>query len=152
LYSNFALKKRFLKKSIKLNIYTINNDIKTFCITAESFPEGISAAHEKLYSILPDTAGRNFFGISYGSSSPEIIYKAAVEESYPGKAEKYNCEVYIIKKGNYCCEKLVDWRKDIPLIGKTFELMLRFPGVDPSGYCLELFLNKTDILCLVKLK
>lgn len=144
--------KRFLKKSIKLNIHTINNDIKTFCVTAESFPEGISAAHEKLYSILPGTAGRNFFGISYGSSSHEIIYKAAVEESYPGEAEKYGCETYVIKKGNYSCEKLVDWRKDIPLIGKTFESMLRSPGVDPLGYCVELFLNETDMLCLVKLK
>jgi hypothetical protein len=132
-----------------MDIFTINNDIKVFCVTADSFPEGIGPAHQKLQSILPQASGRKFFGISLPSENGVIIYKAAVEEQYEGEAEKYGLETFIIKKGRYICETLNNWHKDVPFIGKTFQQLLKDPRIDKNGYCLEIYLNDSDMMCLV---
>jgi len=132
-----------------MNIYNIKSDIKVLCITADSFPEGIGASHQKLHSLLPKTNGRNFFGISRPNRDGVIIYKAAVEESYTGEAEKYGCETFVIKKGNYISETLVDWRKDEAIVGMTFQKLLRDPRIDKNGYCLEIYSGETEMMCLV---
>lgn len=129
--------------------FTINNDIKVFCITVDSFPEGIGPAHQKLHSIINKTGGRKFFGISRPAENGVIIYKAAAEELYEGEAEKYGLETFIIKKGSYISETLKDWHKDVPLIGKTFQKLLKDPRIDKNGYCLEIYLNDKDMMCLV---
>ena len=81
--------------------YYLDQDIKVFYVEASSFPEGIKPAYEKLHSLIKSPAGRRFFGISYPEKPGKIIYKAAVEESYPGEAENLGCETFIIKKGEY---------------------------------------------------
>jgi len=113
-----------------MEIQTLKDDIKVFYIKAESFPAGIKAAHQKLHSLLPATDGRKFFGISYPERTGSIIYKAAVEESYPGEAEKLGCETFVIKKGDYLSKSLTDWRKDETAIAKTFQKLLSDPRLD----------------------
>jgi predicted transcriptional regulator YdeE len=134
-----------------MEIKKLDSDIKVFYILAESFPNGVLAAHRKLHSLLPAESGRNFFGISYQNEKGDIIYKAAVEESYPGEAEKYGLETFIIKKGEYACETLIDWVKDESVVGKTFKKLLSDPRIDRNGYCLEMYLNNTDMECMVNL-
>jgi hypothetical protein len=134
-----------------VELKNLKSDIKVFYITAASFPDSVLAAHKKLHSILPSDDGRKFFGISYSNGKGGIIYKAAVEESFPGEAEKYGLETFIIKKGEYICETLIDWRKDESLIGRTFKKLLSDSRIDRNGYCLEIYLNNTDMECMVKL-
>ncbi|MCI0449837.1 MAG: transcriptional regulator [Chlorobi bacterium] len=95
-----------------MEIQNFKDNIKVFYVKADSFPAGIKAAHNKLHSLLPSTVGRRFFGISYPARSGSIIYKAAVEESLPGEAEKYGCETFVIKKGDYLSHTVSNWRKD----------------------------------------
>jgi len=134
-----------------MEIQNLKDDIQVFYIKAESFPGGIKEAHRKLHSLLPSPEGRKFFGISYSNGKGAIIYKAAVEESYPGEAEKYGLETFVIKKGDYVCEILKDWVKDEEAVGKIFQRMLSDPRIDRNGYCLEMYLNNTDMECMVKL-
>lgn len=134
-----------------MEIRKLESDIKVFYIQAVSFPDGVLAAHKKLHSILPSDDGRKFFGISYSNGKGGIIYKAAVEENYPGEAEKYGLETFIIKKGEYICETLIDWFKDESLVRKTFKKLLSDSRIDRNGYCLEMYLNNTDMVCMVKL-
>ena len=47
--------------------------------------------------MLPSDNGRNFFGISSPNMKGDLIYKAAVEESFRGEAEKLGCETFMIK-------------------------------------------------------
>jgi hypothetical protein len=130
--------------------HIIKNDIKVFYITATSFPDGIKEAYEKLHSLLPTTSGRKFYGISRPEGS-KITYKAAVEESYPGEAEKYNCKRLIIPRGEYMSELIHDWQKDETLFRVTFEKLLARPDLDPNGFCAEEYLNERDVRCMVPL-
>lgn len=133
-----------------MEIKNLKDDANVFYITADSFPLGIKAAHEKLHSLLPRD-GRRFFGISYPDKTGSIIYKAAAEESYNGEAEKYGLETFIIKKGDYISETLIDWQKDEGQVAVTFKQLLADPRRDNNGYCLEIYPNDSDIICMIKL-
>ncbi len=129
---------------------TLNHDLKVFYTTAASFPDGIMDAYNKLHTLIPPSSGR----IYYGLSRPEngiIVYKAAVEESYPGEAEKFNLDTMVIKKGNYISITLNDWVKDTTEIGRIFTTLLHHPGIDPEGYCVEWYFNEKDVKCMVRL-
>jgi len=132
--------------------YHLEQDIKVFYVEASSFPEGIKPAYEKLHSLIKSPAGRRFFGISYPERPGKIIYKAAVEESYPGEAEGLGCETFIIKKGEYINIYIRDFMKDISAIGKAFSELLKDPQIDPQGYCLEIYEGMNNVRCLVPLK
>lgn len=129
-----------------METYLIEEDIKVLCITAGSFPDGVLAAHQKLHELFPPGNKRRYFGISRPDGSRGIVYKAAVEEI---KDEKSELEHFTIKKGAYISELIADFMQDVSQIGKTFEKMLNEPDIDPNGYCLEMYLNETDVRCMV---
>jgi hypothetical protein len=131
--------------------YNLMKDIELFCITAELFPDGILAAHQKLHSLLPTPEGRNFFGISRPNNKGTIIYKAAVEESYEGEAEKYGCETFVLKKGDYISTFISNYRDDITSFSRAFKKLLADPKIDPNGYCVEMYLGEQDVRCMVRL-
>jgi hypothetical protein len=131
--------------------YYIENDIKVFYVTAESFPSGVGGAFQKLLSFLPKPNERILYGISFPNEQGEIIYKAAAEESFPGEGKQNGCETFLIKKGEYWSELLADWRRDESILSKTFQELLKHPGLDKNGYCLEIYENEKDVRCLVPL-
>jgi len=132
--------------------YILNEDIKVMCITAESFPNGVLAAHQKLHGLFPLDKQRRYFGISRPNEKREIIYKAAVEEITDGEAEKFGIETFTIKKGPFISELVPDFMKDVSQIGKTFEKLLNQSNIDPNGYCLEMYINETDVRLMVGIK
>jgi len=134
------------------DIHIIKDDIKVACVKALSFPEGIGGAWAKLFSSLPSQEGRNLYGISYGGVNGNITYMAAVEELDAGEADQLGLESFVIRKGQYVSEFLEDWRSDETQIAKTFGELLKDPRIDrKEGYCLEMYLDSKDVLCLVKL-
>jgi hypothetical protein len=130
---------------------TIDKDIKVLCVTATSFPDGIKPAHEKLHSLIPFSTDRKYFGISRPENGI-IVYKAAAEEMKPREAESFNLETVVLKKGKYISVDIKDYMKDLPSIGRTFDELLQHPNIDPDGYCVEWYLSKTDLKCIVRLK
>jgi hypothetical protein len=132
--------------------FTLEKDIKVFYITATSFPEGIMEAHEKMHALVADKKGRRFFGISRPENKGAIVYKAAAEELQEGEAEKLNCESMMILKGEYIGTTILNYPKDVQSISKAFDKLLRHPGLDPYGYCVEWYLNENDVRCMVRLK
>ncbi len=131
---------------------TINfeNDIKVFYVEAESFPEGIEAAHKKLHELVPFSDKRKFFGISRPENG-RIVYRAGVEEVVAGEAERLNCKIMILEKGKYISVTIEDYMKHIEGIGMAFEELLSFPGIDQQGYCVEWYFNDKDVRCMVRL-
>jgi hypothetical protein len=130
---------------------TLKDDIKVFCVTAESFPHGVMAAHKKIHSLVPFTEDRRYFGISWPEKGV-IVYKAAAEEKTPGEGEKLGCETFIIKNGQYISVTINGFKKDIQNIANTFKKMLEHPDLDPNGCCVEWYLNDKDVKCLVRLR
>ena len=98
---------------------TIENDIKVFIVTAESFPEGIKEAFNKLNEKIPLSSVKRIFGLSRPENGI-IVYKAAAEVNDTNEAEKIISDTLVIKKGNYISRTIHDYMKDLPAIGKSF--------------------------------
>jgi len=131
--------------------YFIKEDIKTFYVAATSFPAGVLQAHQALHALLPSTKDRKFFGISFPDKSGNIIYRAAVEESFDGEGKQFHCKTFIIRKGAYISATIKDFMADVSMVAKTFQQLLTHHDLDQNGYCLEIYPNEKDMLCLVKL-
>jgi predicted transcriptional regulator YdeE len=130
--------------------YSLQQDVKVYCTTAKSFPDGIQEAFITLEKML-SKEGRTFYGISHGSKDGTIIYKAAVSESFEGEAEKYGFEQYIIKKGEYATETIFDWRNKLASIGPVFQKLLANPHLDKTSACVEWYKSDMEMMCMVKL-
>lgn len=135
-----------------MKTYIIEKDIPVVCVQASSFPDGIDDAHNRLHSILPALEQRIAYGISWSDGKGGIIYKAAVEQLQEGEAKAYGLEAFVIRKGTYMSELLLNFREDRDRVGSTFQKLLALPALDPQGYCLELYLNEKDMRCMVPLK
>jgi hypothetical protein len=118
-------------------------------VTAETFPEGIAAAHEELQALLPKNDRRDYFGISWPDANGIIIYKAAAEimsgENSPG------LDTFIIKNGFYHSCYIYNYAQHTNSISKAFELLLKQYKIDPHCYCFEWYFNANDIKCIVLL-
>jgi hypothetical protein len=134
-----------------LEKYTIKNDISVFYVKATSFPLGVGRAFTRLQALLPEGGKKQLYGISNPNKSEGIIYRAAAKEDYPGQGNRKGCETFLIRKGTYISLYLVDWKKDESGIGSAFQKLLTYPGIDPNGYCLEIYEDETDVRCLVPL-
>lgn len=60
--------------------------------------------------------------------------------------------MFFIKKGAYLSVLISNFMNDLPGIGCRFRELLADPRVDSDGYCLEWYLNKEDMRCMVRLK
>lgn len=135
-----------------METYTLEKDITVACLRADSFPAGVEAAHTKLHAMLPALEQRTAYGISYSDGKDGIIYKAAVSQLREGEAATYGLETFVIRKGEYMSELLLNFCEDMSHVGETFQALLALPELDPQGYCLELYLNDKDMRCMVPLK
>jgi uncharacterized protein YndB with AHSA1/START domain len=133
-----------------MDSFILGEDIPTLSITAESFPDGIVAAHEKLRQIFPDTERRRFFGVSRPDHTGKIIYKAAAEELETGEAEKLGLERFTIKRGAYNTYYIIDYPNKPDAIAQSFQLLLGQAEADPDGYCLEWYIGERDVKCMVR--
>ncbi len=134
-----------------METFELNNDIPIICVKARSFPFGVQEAFLHLENLLPSIEGRTFYGISYQDKDAGIIYRAAVQESYEGEAEKLGCESYVIRKGNYLTETLFNWRKNEEMIGKAFMKLLADPRLDLTHPCVEWYKSEEDVTCMVRI-
>jgi predicted transcriptional regulator YdeE len=130
--------------------YTFEEDINVICITASSFPEGVMAAHQKLHTLVPFSTDRRYFGLSRPENG-SIVYKAAAEGLSTGEADALKCERIVLPKGKYVSVTVHDYMNDLPAIGKIFSQLIALPDIDPRGYCVEWYLDKTDVICMVRL-
>ncbi len=130
--------------------YELVKDINVFYTPADSFPDGIRAAFEKLESMFPSEDNSTVFGLSWPDKTGKITYKAAFEERYPGEGNKYGLNSLVIKKGSYISELVNSYASDLSQIAQTFQRLLEHPDIDPNGFCVEWY-KGTDVLCMVRL-
>lgn len=130
---------------------TFYQNIHVFYVTAASYPEGIRAAHEKIYAMVPTSGERKHFGISRPEQGHGIVYRAAAEEMQPDEGKLYNCDSLILPKGHYSSLLVKNYEHDISAIGQAFEKLLAQPGIDPEGYCVEWYINPLDVCCMIRM-
>jgi hypothetical protein len=135
-----------------METYNLKTDLKVFGKEVTTFPLGVSETFHDLINTIPDGSNRAWYGLSHMDETGKIIYKAAAEEKYEGEADKYNCEEYIIEKGEYLAVTIADWRKKIDCIKDVFHDMMEDDRADKSKEVVEWYKTETEMLCLVKVK
>lgn len=129
----------------------IENDIPVYRIKASSFPAGIKSAHEKVHMLFPPNGTRKYYGISQGAAKGQILYWAAVSRQ-PGETEQNDeTESFVIRKGKYISIYIKNWMLNEASVAEAFHQLLQHDGIDMKGYCLEEYVNETDIRCSVPL-
>lgn len=129
--------------------YHITHDIRLCCFPASSFPDGVMDAFKTLHSKVPNQNGRRLFGISWPDGKGSLVYKAAIEEIFPGETEELGAETYTLKKGEYLSLLVQNFMDDIPSIGKAFQVLVDAPGVHPNTIGVEEYLSGTEVRCMV---
>jgi hypothetical protein len=132
--------------------YILEENITVFCITAASFPAGVQEAHRKLHNIVPLSPLRKYFGISYPVGKGVIEYKAAATELTGEELSKHLPDQFTIMSGNYIYIDIPDFMKHIPAIGEAFKKLISDERIDPTGVCIEWYLNENNCRCMVKTK
>lgn len=131
--------------------YFLDEDIVLAYVTAESFPLGVMDAHNKLHALLPENKDRTYYGLSNPDAEGTIIYRAAAEELAANEAEKAGCKTFVLKKGKYMSIFIPDYCENIPAIGQAFQDLIALPDIDHTGCCVEMYLDDTDVRCMVRL-
>ena len=131
-----------------MDSFILGEDIHIMCVKADTFPDGIAAAFDKLHQTVPKNAVRRYFGVSRPENQG-IVYRAAAEILESGEAEKLGLETLTIKGGSYNTLYITDYRSHIDAIGKCFELLTGQAETDPNGYCVEWYIGD-DVKCMVR--
>ncbi|MCE1188308.1 MAG: transcriptional regulator [Ignavibacteria bacterium] len=130
--------------------FDFGNDITTLCIIAESFPDGISDAYQKLNTLVPVNPERRCFGYSRPENG-KIVYRAMAEQLQSDQGEQYGCEIFTIPAGRYTGKKVENYHENLTDIMNNFQELTTLQNIDPVGFCLEWYLNEKDMYCLIKL-
>lgn len=131
--------------------FQILKDIQLWCVVATSFPQGVLRAHETLRALLPAQDERKFYGISCPNREGSIVYKAGVEHKADDKADLLKCESLVLKKGIYIGTVIQNFHSNVQQIGEVFQELIANPLIDPEGFCVEVYLNETDVQCMIRL-
>ncbi len=131
--------------------YNLLNDVKTFGKQVETFPQGIKEAFDELVKMVGGFT-RSFYGISKAGDDGKMLYYAVAEEKFDGEAEKYNCETFVIEKGEYSIMRLNDWETKTNLINEIFHEILSDSSINRTKPAIEWYKNKDEMFCMVKTK
>jgi len=134
-----------------MNHFSLKDDINVFCVKVKSFPEGILEAFEDIKKLVPDSTGRTLYGIS-SPVDGVIVYKAAITEMFPGEGKNFNCESFVIPKGDYSVQPLHNPANDSTLFRETFQKLLSTPLLDKTCPCIEWYKSPKEVVCMVKIK
>jgi len=129
----------------------VEKDIPVVMVKADSFPDGVMEAHRKLHSLVPYSASRRYFGISWPDRNGNIQYYAGVETLNSEDAHISGNEPFIILQGPYACLTIHDYMKDLQGIGNAFTTLLELEDLDQNGYCLEWYVSDKEVRCMVPL-
>lgn len=127
----------------------LTSDIRVMGVIVESFPVGIEEAFQKLEDLLPDGKTRVFYGIA-DCSNNQFTYKAAALQTSDEEYIKYGLQQFVIQKGEYLAEPLMDWFTKTERIKDVFAGLCKNEYADCSQPMIEVYRNRNEMLCMVK--
>ena len=132
-----------------MEVLNLKKDLKVFGVQVNTFPLGIKEAFDYLVESVPEGPDRNYYGISH-MDGEKVVYIAAVEEKDEREAQKYNCQKYVIEKGDYLTENIVNWMQKTDSIKDVFHVIMQNPQADCKQPCVEWYKNDNEMVCMVK--
>lgn len=128
----------------------INHEVQLYMVRADSFPDGVMQAHDRLRMIAPAKDGRVYYGISYPGQDGKIMYWAAANELYAGELKDSGTETFTIVKGAYLYIDVADFMQHVQAIGEAFRQILADSRIAPDGCCIEQYMGDKDCRCMVR--
>jgi predicted transcriptional regulator YdeE len=129
----------------------LREEIQLICFPAVSFPDGVEEAFSQLERKVQNTGDRVLFGISHGTKTGGITYKAAVKENFEGEARQLALDGFTIPKGTFLSTTVKNWKSNIEKMTAVFTNLLADPRLDTSCPCIEWY-QGNDVVCMVKIK
>jgi hypothetical protein len=133
-----------------MELFTINDDIKVICKNIPTFPIGIKEGFDEMIEHY-GMEGREYYGISRMDADFNIIYKVAVKEEVPNEGDQYGYTPFIIEKGQYLSETLLNWMSNTNVIKESFERLMQDPRFDNTYDCIEWYVSDDEVKCLVRI-
>lgn len=135
---------------MEINKYNLPADILLLAVTADSFPEGVRDAYDKLGSKVPDIGKRRLLGVSEQKNG-KLVYKACTNQMAADEAGKFNTETYTVPAGNYLFLTLSDWQTNMELFNEYFEKLLAHPDAMKDSIGVEYYMNSNkDVMLMVR--
>jgi len=128
----------------------INQDILAHCIKANSFPDGVLEAFQKLHSLIDFPQERRSFGISR-KENEMIVYWAAAEAREQEDLKTTELTKFIIPKGVYISIEIKNIGDNFSLIKKAFDQLKLHAQIEPKGYCIEEYINMDEVICMMRI-
>ena len=123
-------------------------EVRLLAVRAESFPDGVGAAWERVEGGLPTLRGRKFYGVVY--SGPEgVEYYAGVVPEEEGEDERPGLTALIVPGGSYARADLLHWDERREDIGPMVDQMIESVDHDPSRPLLEFYRSSFELRLLV---
>lgn len=117
-------------------------------IKAESFPDGITAAWDKLDKALPSMKGRKFYGAAKMIDG-KMEYRASVVPLNENEHKSLGMEIFTIPAGNYAAKKLHNWQSNIPQIREIFTELNEKYKANPALYNLEYYESEKELIIML---
>ena len=128
----------------------IPQDIPVFGCQVINFPAGVGEAFGALAKKVPGAFQRACYGISSMAADGSIIYYAALQETFPGEAQRYGYNNYTIPKGDYLAETLLHWRDNLHCIKDVFHVLMQDPRFDNQSPCVEWYKSDEEMICMLR--
>ena len=123
------------------------DDIPVMYVLSPSGPEGAKQAFNALESRFKSLRGRRFYGTFY-----EGEYRACVAIQPDDNPEGLRLETSTIPGGKYVREKLMNWTRRVPEIGKIFKQMGEEYSCDPDRPSIEYYKSQFELHLLLPVK
>jgi hypothetical protein len=121
--------------------YTQPQDIETFYVETESFPDDIPHTFKKLEILMGESMrGRHLYGVTL-CLTDKLVFRACV---------KYGLKNYTIPKGKYFSTELLNWNENIGQIPRLFDQLMRLPDVKKQSICVEDYIDDKTMLAMVQ--
>ncbi|GAA4455665.1 hypothetical protein [Rurimicrobium arvi] len=128
----------------------LSENINVLCLPAQKFPDTIQDTHHQLREMMPMHPQRRFFGLSQSRPDGTIGYNAAAEQLDPTEADILGLHEYTIQEGRYYQITIHNFPEKMNEIADAFQEILKQPDIDPSGICVEWYVNDRDVQCMVR--
>lgn len=134
-----------------MEILNLKKDIQVYYVQADSFPDNILDAHQKLHEVVTYSKERRYFGLSRPEKGV-IRYKAAAEKLETDEGEGILLPTMTLPRGKYRSITIKNYMEDIEGIGNAFAELISGKDIDPEGYCVEWYYNEEDVKCMIRLQ
>ncbi len=132
-----------------MEIYHLQADIPLFGKQVSSFPAGIGEAFTALQQLTLTDGERNYYGLSKMDKDNTVLYWVAAEEKIRGEAEQYDCKRFLVAKGDYLSEKVLNWHGKTGSIKDVFHALMNDTRAAKNAYCIEWYYSEEEMLCML---